>query len=178
MNSVYIAQSLDGYISDKNNSLKWLEYIPNPDNLDLGYNTFMNSIDALVMGRKTFETICAFDIPWPYEKPVFVLSNKLKQIPDKAKGKVEIINGELENIIEKLQKRNFKHIYIDGGKTIQSFLEEGLIDQLIITTFPILLGGGTSLFGNLDTPIDLQHVKTEVLLEQMTQSTYKCHKEN
>ena len=172
-NTVYIAQSLDGYIADKNGELEWLEMIPNPEGLDLGFTAFMNSIDALVMGRTTFETVCSFDIPWPYEKPVFVLSNTLQSIPSKAQGKAEVINGSLKEVIKQLHQRNYLHLYIDGGRTIQSFLKEDLIDTLIITTLPIILGGGSSLFGELQKNIPLKLTKTETLLGQMTQSTYQ-----
>jgi len=77
-NSVFIATSLDGYIADRNGKIDWLNTIPNPDNNDMGYTEFTKGIDALLMGRKTFETVLGFDGDWPYNKPVFVLSNKLK----------------------------------------------------------------------------------------------------
>ena len=76
-NFVFIATSLDGYISDKNDGLDWLQSVPNPDNVDLGWGDFINRIDAIVMGRKTFEKVSGFDCPWPYPKPVFVLGNSL-----------------------------------------------------------------------------------------------------
>ena len=76
-NSVFIATSLDGYIADKNGKIDCLNSIPNPDNNDMGYVEFNKGIDALVMGRTTFETVLGFDVDWPYSKPVFVLSNKL-----------------------------------------------------------------------------------------------------
>ena len=81
-NIVYIATSLDGYISDKDGGLEWLQMVPNPDNLDFGWADFMSRIDAIVMGRITFETVCGFDCDWPYSKPVFVLSNTLTSLPD------------------------------------------------------------------------------------------------
>ena len=95
-NSVFIATSLDGYIADKNGGIDWLHSIPNPENDDMGYVEFNNEIDALVMGRTTFETVLGFDVEWPYDKPVFVLSNKLKEIPESHKGKAFLV------------KRNFK----------------------------------------------------------------------
>ncbi|MDA3852648.1 MAG: dihydrofolate reductase family protein [Bacteroidales bacterium] len=171
-NTVYIAQSLDGFIADKNGSLKWLEMVPNPEGLDLGFTDFMDSIDALVMGRSTFETVCAFDMPWPYTKPVFVLSTTLQSIPPKAEGKAEIINGAIASILQQLNSRQFHKLYIDGGRTIQSFLKEDLIDELIITTLPVLLGGGSSLFAELPHKMPFTLIKSEVLLDQMTQNTY------
>ncbi len=73
-NRLFIATSIDGYIADKDGGLDWLNSIPNPDNIDMGYGEFTSQIDALVMGRITFETVCGFDIDWPYQKPVFVLT--------------------------------------------------------------------------------------------------------
>ena len=88
-NTVYIATSLDGYIADRDGKLDWLESIPNPDGNDFGYSDFMENIDALVMGRNTYEVVLGFDIPWPYTKPVFVLSNFLESIPDELQEKVQ-----------------------------------------------------------------------------------------
>lgn len=171
-NIVYIATSLDGYISDKNGGIDWLNSIPNPDNIDMGFSDFMNSIDALVMGRNTFEMVCSFDIEWPYSKPVFILSNSLKSIPEKFQNHAELVKGELKEIVKSLNKRGFNKLYIDGGKTVQSFLKEDLIDEMIITTIPVLLGGGSPLFGELDSPMQFGHVKTEVFLNAIVQNTY------
>ena len=92
-NIVFIATSLDGYIADKDGEVDWLHFIPNPENLDMGYVDLIDRIDALVMGRKTFEKVCSFDCDWPYSKPVFVLSNSMKSIPEGYEGKAELIKG-------------------------------------------------------------------------------------
>jgi len=92
-NLVYIAASLDGFISDKDDGLDWLQSIPNPNNLDFGYASFIDRIDAIVMGRKTFEKVCSFDCDWPYSKPVFVLSNSLSALPEEYERKAELITG-------------------------------------------------------------------------------------
>ncbi len=171
-NIVYIATSLDGYISDKDDGLDWLDSIPNPDNIDMGYGELMNRIDGLVMGRKTFETVCGFDCPWPYTKPVFVLSNSLTTIPEGYEEKAELVNGPLAEVLETLNANGHKNLYIDGGTTIQSFLKEDLIDEMIITVLPILLGGGSPLFGELAHLMSFEHVKTEVMLDAIVQSHY------
>jgi len=101
-NSVFIATSLDGYIADKNGGIDWLYSIPNPDNDDMGYLKFINGIDALIMGRTTFETVMGFDVPWPYSKPVFVLSNKLKEIPESHKDKAFLVKGTLREILDQI----------------------------------------------------------------------------
>lgn len=169
---VYIATSLDGFIADKNEGLDWLNSTPNPENSDLGFGQFMDTIDALVMGRKTFEMVCSFDCPWPYNKPVFVLSNSLKQIPDELQDKAELITGSPNEIKQKLKQRGFHNLYIDGGKTIQGFLKADLIDELTITTIPVLLGDGIPLFKELPEMQHYQHIKTEILLDALVKTSY------
>jgi len=149
-----------------------LHNVPNPDNSDFGYQDFISNIDALVMGRVTFETVCAFDCPWPYQIPVFVLSNSLKTLPEEYKDKVELVNGSLSDILAQINSKGYKRLYIDGGKTIQSFLKEDLIDELVLTTIPVLLGGGVSLFGDLPISQKYKHIKTSILVNKIVQSEY------
>ena len=175
-NIVFIATSLDGYIADKDGGVDWLHSIPNPENLDMGYVELNDRIDALVMGRKTFEKVCSFDCDWPYSKPVFVLSNSMKSIPDGYKGKVEPIKGSLSEVMESIHQKGYKHLYVDGGVTVQSFLNEDLIDEMIITVIPILLGGGIRLFGELPIQMEFEHVKTEVFLSAIVQNHYRRKK--
>jgi len=172
-NIVFIATSLDGYIADKDDGLDWLHSIPNPENLDMGYAEFIDRIDALVMGRKTFDTVCNFDCDWPYSKPVFVLSNSMKSIPEGYEEKAELISGSLPEVIDAIQQKGHEHLYIDGGVTIQNFLKEDLIDELIITVIPILLGGGSALFGELPKQMAFEHVKTEAFLNAIVQNHYR-----
>lgn len=172
-NSVYIATSIDGYIADKNGGIDWLHQTPNPDNSDLGYGEFTAQIDALVMGRNTFETVCGFDCDWPYKKPVFVLSNTLSQIPAEYQNKVFLVKGNLQEVLSQIHQKGYYRLYIDGGTTIQSFLKEDLIDDLIITTIPILLGGGVPLFTELNSCLKFELVKSQVLIKQLVQSYYR-----
>ena len=172
-NSVFIATSLDGYIADKNDGIDWLHSIPNPDNEDMGYVDFTNGIDALVMGRTTFETVVGFDVPWPYKKPVFVLSNQLKEIPESHKGKAFLVNGPLTEILEQIHGKGYGRLYIDGGTTIRNFLKEDLIDKMVLTTIPILLGGGSSLFGDLPNELKFELTETKTFLNQISQRHYK-----
>ena len=162
-NLVFIATSLDGYISDKDDGLDWLQSISNPDDLDLGWAAFLDRVDAIVMGRKTFEKVCGFDCDWPYPKPVFVLSNSLSSLPDGYEGKAELISGSLADVLATIHGRGHHELYIDGGSTIQSFLKEDLIDEMIITVLPVMLGGGSPLFGDLPEPMEFEHIKTEVM---------------
>lgn len=172
-NSVFIATSLDGYIADKNGGLDWFQSIPNPDHDDMGYAEFTSEIDALVMGRVTFETVVGFDMPWPYNKPVFVLSDQLKEIPESHSGKAFLVRGTLPEILNQIYEKGYERLYIDGGTTIRNFLKADLIDEMILTTIPILLGGGASLFADLPTTMNFELVGSEIFLNQIVQSHYK-----
>ena len=174
-NYVYIAASLDGFIADKDGELDWLMEIPNPDKSDYGFADFMDRVDALVMGRNTFDKVVSFG-EWPYAKPVFVLSNCLKKIPERLMGKVEIVKGDINDVVKSLNEQGFKNLYIDGGKVIQSFLNDDLIDELIITRIPILLGKGIPLFGDIDHSLKFKHMKTEVLNDMLVKSYYSRHR--
>ncbi len=175
-NSVFIATSLDGYIADKNGKIDWLNSIPNPNNNDMGYVEFINNIDALIMGRTTFETVCGFDVDWPYNKPVFVLSNTLSKISEEYKGKAFLIKGTLTEILEQIYQKGCFKLYIDGGTTIRNFLKADLIDNIIITTIPILLGGGSPLFSELPKELKFELIKSKTFLNQVTQNHYSRKK--
>jgi dihydrofolate reductase len=170
-NIVYIATSLDGFIADSEGGVEWLNEIPNPEAGDFGWGEFMSGIDALLMGRNTFESILSFD-SWPYQVPVFVLSNSLSQVPDNLMGKAEIVSGNVKAVIVQLNQRGFNNLYIDGGKLIQSFLAEDLIDEMIITTIPILLGRGIPLFGEQENSLKFEHTKTEIFYDSLVKSHY------
>lgn len=172
-NSVFIATSIDGYIADKNGGIDWLQSIPNPDNDDMGYQEFYNNIDALVMGRTTFETVLGFDIDWPYNKPVFVLSNKLKEIPETHRDKAFLVKGTLNEILEHIHQKGHKKLYIDGGTTIRNFLKAELIDEMVLTRIPVLLGGGSPLFTELPNEQKFELIETRTFLNQVTQNYYK-----
>lgn len=172
-NIVFIGTSLDGYIADKNGAIDWLNSIPNPNKSDMGFNAFNERIDGIIMGRNTYEMVCSFDIEWPYQVPVFVLSTTLNSIPEKLKGKVELVNGSLTQVLANIHKKGHHSLYIDGGSTIQSFIKEDLIDELIISKIPILLGGGIPLFGEHTSSLTFNHVKSEVFVDQIVQDTYR-----
>lgn len=172
-NSVFIATSIDGFIADKNGGIEWLNMVPNPEQVDAGYAAFTRDIDALVMGRVTFETVCGFDIDWPYNKPVYVLSNSLKEMPESHRGKAELVKGSLPDVLNHIHSKGHFRLYIDGGGTIQSFLKEDLIDEMILTTIPILLGEGYPLFATLSNALKFELVETKVFLNQLAQRHYK-----
>jgi len=171
-NEVFIATSLDGYIADKNGGIDWLHSISNPDNLDMGYGEFTSQIDALVMGRTTFETVCGFDMDWPYQKPVFVLSNSMTNIPEEYKDKAELVKGTLNEILENIHNKGYYKLYIDGGRTIHSFLKEDLIDEMTITIIPYLLGGGIPLFTEIPERLDFECVDSKIYLGKVVQNYF------
>ena len=172
-NSFFIATSLDGFIADRNGGIEWLHSIPNPDNQDMGYMDFIKDIDALVMGRKTFKTVCSFDMDWPYKQPVFVVSSSLDKIPEGYEDKAQLVKGSPKQIVTQIHKQGYYRLYIDGGVTIQRFLRDDLIDEIIISTLPILLGGGFPLFSDLPIEMKFQLVESKVHLNQLVQSHYK-----
>ena len=172
-NIVYIATSLDGYIADRDGGVEWLQEIPNPEASDCGFAEFMAGVDAVVMGRVTYETVLGFDCEWPYSKPVIVLSRTLTAVPEELSGKVEFLSGPPADVVAHLRGRGFERLYVDGGRTIHGFLGADLIDELIVSTLPILLGGGTPLFDALPGRLTFEHVRTEVLLDAIVKSHYR-----
>jgi dihydrofolate reductase len=170
-NYVYIATSLDGFIASSDGGLDWLTEIPNPEQSDYGFAEFMRNIDAIVMGRKTFETVLTFG-EWPYSVPVFVLSHALTKLPEAVAGKAEIVSGDLRALVDHLHQRGYLNLYVDGGRVIQGFLEEDLIDEMIITRVPILLGDGIPPFGRLPKKLKFVLKKTEELNETLVKSYY------
>ena len=172
MNSVYIATSLDGYIATRKGGVDWLNSFPNPSDSDYGYHDFMDKIDALVMGRKTFDIVSAFE-PWPYTQKVFVLSRSMKEVPSVLIDQVEIVNGDINAVVKKLNKRGYHDLYIDGGQAIQAFLKKNLIDELIISKIPVVLGEGVPLFSPQEQFIMFEHCSTEVYDGGLVKSRYK-----
>ncbi len=171
-NIIYIATSIDGFIAKKDGAIDWLFDIPNPDGSDFGFSDFIKNIDAIIMGRNTFELVLTFG-NWPYNKPVFVLSKTLQSVPKNLTDKVEILNDNPHSIIEELNSRKYFNLYIDGGKTIQGFLKQELIDEIIITRIPILLGDGIPLFCALTKEQKYEHIKTDIYNNALVKSYYK-----
>ncbi len=172
-NIIYIATSIDGYIADKGDSTEFLECVHNPQNEDLGAVDFFDSVDCLLMGRNTYQTVLGFGGDWPYPMPVFVMSSSLKDVDEALQDNVEIVSGEVEDVLFDLRAMGYVNIYIDGGSIIKQFLSKDLIDEMIITTIPILLGGGTSLFGLLDEFLEFDLIDSKVYLNQLVSTHYK-----
>lgn len=167
--SVFVGTSLDGFIARPDGAF---DFLPTGGGEPHGYAEFMASVDALVIGRKTFETVLAFDT-WPYgEKPVVVLSSRpLASAPPGAL--VERMSGAPADIVSQLAARSVRHIYVDGGITIQRFLQAGLIQRITITRVPVLIGVGIPLFGPLERDVALRHVATHQFAGGLVQSEYE-----
>lgn len=165
--SVFVGTSVDGFIARVNGALDFLPAQPEPH----GYDEFMASVDALVLGRNTFEIVLGFG-GWAYgAKPVFVLSTRpLPPVPEGAV--VERMSGEPAAILAELEGRGIGHVYVDGGITIQRFLRAGLIQRLVVTRVPVLIGSGIPLFGELPRDVLLRHVATRQYASGLVQSEY------
>ena len=166
--SVFVGTSLDGFIARANGSF---DFLPAGGGEPHGYDEFIATVDALVIGRNTLEAILNF-ASWPYgEKPVFVLSTRaLAPIPLGAV--VERVSGAPGEIVSQLSARGIRHIYVDGGITIQRFLRAGLIQRITITRVPVLIGEGIHLFGELPHDIKLEHIETRQYASGLVKSEY------
>jgi dihydrofolate reductase len=172
-NSVYIATSLDGYISDSDGKVDWLESVNVPEGDDLGFSDFMASIDAVVMGRVTFETLVGFGVGWHYGVPGIILSSTVTSAPKEFVEHVSFACGTPREIVDLAKEKGYSNLYVDGGVTVQRFLRDDLIDELIISEIPVLLGDGVRLFGELDRQLEFELVDTEVLVDQIVKKHYR-----
>ncbi len=173
--SVFIATSLDGYIARTDGAIDWLEHANKrvPAGEDCGYGAFISTVDVLVMGRNTFEQALGFK-PWPYAgKRVVVLSRGAVRIPEALAGSVSATSEAPAVLVARLAREGAQHLYIDGGLTIQAFLAAGLLDEVTITTIPVLLGSGKPLFGPLAADVTLERVDTRSWAFGFVQNRYR-----
>jgi dihydrofolate reductase len=169
MLSVFVGTSLDGFIARPNGAF---DFLPADGGEPHGYDEFIASVDAIVMGRKTFETVLALG-PWPYgNKRVVVLSRRPVDLSAVSGCVVEQMAGTPAEIVSKLAATGAHHLYIDGGITIQGFLRAGLIQRIVITRVPVLIGEGIPLFGTLPADIRLRHVATRQYPSGLVSSEY------
>jgi len=169
--NVYIETSLDGFIAREDGDIDWLTPYANDDAIQ-AYEQFMIGIDAIVIGRGTFEKILTFP-SWPYDKKTFILSSSLKQLPDLLKDKATLLSINPKELLSHLSGLGFASVYIDGGKVIQRFLKDDLIDNLIISKVPVLIGNGIPLFGFLSADLQFTHLRTETQSNGLVRSYYK-----
>jgi dihydrofolate reductase len=168
--SVFCGVSVDGFLARPNDAL---DFLRTGEKEPHGFEEFYGSVDVVVIGRKTFEVVLTFG-KWSYgKKPVVVLSSHPLDFSSVKGGVVEQMSGEPADVVVQLKERGFKHAYIDGGITIQRFLAAGLIDRLVITRVPVLIGEGIPLFGPLPRDISLRHVATRCYRGGLVQSEYE-----
>jgi len=167
--SVFVGTSLDGFIARSNDDL---DFLPPGGGEPHGYDEFVASVDAIVIGRRTFEKVRTFEA-WPYgRKPVIVLGDEPLDLSG-VEGVVEQMTGEPAVIVAALAERGFGHIYVDGGVTVRRFMRAGLIQRLIVTRVPVLIGTGIPLFGPLDRDVALEHVATRAYQSGLVQTEYR-----
>ena len=171
MVSVFIGTSLDGFIARHNGEY---DFLPADGGEPHGYAEFIATVDALVIGRKTFETVLAFP-EWPYgDRQVIVLSSRRPlDFSTVRGGRVEQMSGNPAEIIARLVARGFKHFYVDGGLTVQGFLRAGLVQRITITRVPVLIGDGIPLFGSLPHDVQLRHIATQSYASGLVKSEYE-----
>jgi dihydrofolate reductase len=168
---VFVGTSLDGFIARADGEFDWLSAFAN-DEAIRAYEELINRVDAIVIGRGTFEKVLSFP-SWPYEKQVFVLSTSMTEAPESVKNKVTILSMDPGALLSYLSSIGYSTIYIDGGKVIQAFLKEDLVDELIISKAPIIIGSGIPLFGYLDHDLEFEHVGTDVCSNGLVRSYYE-----
>jgi dihydrofolate reductase len=167
--TVFCGVSVDGFIARPDGGIDWLPQVVE----DHGYTELMATVDAVVIGRGTYDTVLGFSGPWTYGRtPVIVLSTRTLDLSRHRGYPVEQMNGDPGEIVARLEARGMKHIYVDGGITIQRFLRAGMIQRLILTRVPVLIGQGIPLFGPLEADIPLRHVRTRDFPSGLVQSEY------
>jgi dihydrofolate reductase len=166
--SVFVGTSVDGFLARRNGDFDFLlEGGGEPH----GYNEFLASVDTILIGRMTFEKVLTLT-PWPYvDKRVVVLSSRPVDVSS-AGGVVDLMSGAPTEIVSQLAATGARHVYVDGGITIQGFLRAGLIQRLVITRVPVLIGDGIPLFGSLPRDVRLRHVATRQYASGLVQSEY------
>jgi dihydrofolate reductase len=170
---VFIATSLDGYIARPDGDIGWLLQRDAPAE-DHGYADFIADKDAIVMGRGCYEKVLGFD-PWPYELPVVVLSAQLAgtPVPATLRGKVRFSSAAPADAMAELESQGVRRVYVDGGRLVQSFIRAGLVEDMVLTTVPVLIGAGRPLFGTLPRDLDLSLVASRSFPSGLVQSTYR-----
>lgn len=169
MASVFVGTSLDGFIARRNGDF---DFLPPGGGEAHGYDEFIASVDTIVMGRNTFEIVLKLG-EWPYGgKRVVVLSSRPVDL-SVVRGVVEQMSGPPAQIVKQLAAQGARHLYVDGGITVQGFLRAGLIQRIIVTRVPVLIGDGIPLFGPLPHDVQLRHVETRQFASGLVTSEYQ-----
>jgi dihydrofolate reductase len=174
--SLYMGMSLDGFVARSDDRLDFLGgpaegEAAGPD----GFGAFLATVDTLVMGRRTFEVVQAFGPEgWPYgDLSLCVLSRRWSELPQGTRSSVRLMHGEPAEVVGELAAAGIRHVYVDGAETARSFLDAGLVTDLILTFVPVLIGSGISVWGNLSKDIALELVEQRVLSGGLVQVCYR-----
>jgi len=186
--SIFIAPSVDGYIATEDGGVHWLETVGKPlseeeasldlmKHFNISMQNYMQSVDCMIIGRKLMEILSSFNLTpeqWPYgDTKIIALSGTIKEPPSNLKDKVQMYSGSIEELIIKLEKEGCKHAYVDGGTTITTFLNLGLINEMTLTQAPVLLGSGIPLFGKLLKQINLEDAQATAFPNNFVELKYK-----
>lgn len=168
---IYIAMSVDGYIADCNDDLSFLSIVEK-ESEDYGYSTFINTIDTVIIGRKTFDKIVSMGYQNPHpDKNVYIISRTEKPRFDNY----HYYTGSLSKLINTLKQEPGKNIYCDGGaEIVNELLTQNLVDEIILSVIPILLGSGISLFKNGLLNVQLELLSSKNFEKGLVQLHYKC----
>jgi len=176
---VFIATSVDGFIARPDGTLDWLTGRPAEEETgqhdpeeDYGYGAFLDSVDALFMGRGTFDVVQGFEGEWPYPKPVYVWTSSPGDVRPNEGADVRLVPGSLGDALERLRSDGVRRVYVDGGATIRAWLDAGLIDRMTISTVPVLIGEGIPLFGGTAGDVALELEACRTYPGGMVQRTY------
>lgn len=166
--SIYLATSIDGYIARKDGNLDWLDRVGGFDE-DYGFQKLLDSIDAVILGRNTYE-VAASVLDWPYKgKRIVVLSRSLKTVREEA----ELFQGDLTQLISQLHSDGIQHIWIDGGVTISQFLELQMVDCITLSVIPIILGSGIPLFRAMGQELACRLISSQSYPSGLVQLKYE-----
>lgn len=169
--SVYIATSIDGYIARSDGSLDWLDQVGGFDE-DYGFKNLLDSIDAVILGRKTYE-IASSVVDWPYKgKRTVILSNTLKTVRNDA----ELFRGDITQLVSQLNSDGIKHAWIDGGATISQFLDLQMVDSMTLSIIPVILGNGIPLFNVIGKELPCSLVSSQSYPSGLVQIIYEIAK--
>ncbi|HAS40051.1 MAG TPA: dihydrofolate reductase [Microscillaceae bacterium] len=174
---LYIAASLDGFIARKDHSLDWLDALPNPEKTDYGYYAFYESIDTVLMGRSTYEVILGFDVDWPYPDAQTIIFSRSSEV-NITTPNTRLVNEDIKTYVTKLRQEKGKDIWLaGGGQLVTSFLNEGLIDEMIVSITPVILGEGVPLFAQTPKETKLKLTDAQHFGSGMVNVTYTVIKD-
>lgn len=175
--SAYIAVTMDGFIATPDGRVDFLDRFHENSEDDMGFREFMSSVDAIVMGRNSFEEVLfAFgqDL-WAYGEKRMVICSRSpapNNLPEYCAQHVSYSHREPTDIMTQLLAEGYSHVYVDGGHTIRRFLQAGVLHELHLTRVPLLIGEGIPLFGE-GTTAELEHVDTKAFDSGLAMSRYK-----